>query len=221
MARKFSEVRIGAYVIATICLILIFLAFTTPNWLSSDRRAYGAEFVKLGLWETCFRSYASGFDLNKSKYYVGCRWILADEYQKLRKELEPPFFVAVQVFFTFGFVATVTGSILILVLHLCLDRRKDKLVISVIALLMLIAALCCTLSVIIFGAMGNREGWMPDPLHNYLSWSFGLGVVGAFFLYVAAILFYSEWRLLKKREKREDYERPYVFTQTGVKDANC
>lgn len=220
MARKFSEIRIAAYIVAAICLVLIFLAFTTPNWLASDRRVYGALLVKLGLWETCFRSLVSADDHKQVKYYAGCRWILANEYQTLRKELEPPFFITVQVFFTFGFFATVIGCALILVLHLCLDKKKTGLITGLISILMLFSAVCCTFSVVIFGAMGNREGWMPDPDHNFLSWSFGLGVVGAFFEYVAAVLFFAEWRLVKKRE-RQYANQQFILGQTHIKEEDC
>lgn len=89
MARfKASRVRLFANGFAAFCFAVIFLSFVTPYWLTSDRRYYGAVFVRLGLWETCFRSFHDPDDLAMRKYYAGCRWILTDEYQKLRSFIE-------------------------------------------------------------------------------------------------------------------------------------
>ena len=89
MARfKASRVRLFANGFAAFCFIMTFLSFVTPYWLISDRRYYGAVFVRLGLWETCFRSFHDPDDLAMRKYYAGCRWILTDEYQKLRSFIE-------------------------------------------------------------------------------------------------------------------------------------
>lgn len=57
---------------------------------------------------------------------------------------------------------------------------------------------------ITFGARGDGRDWMPAPEHNYLSWSFGLGVVGTFMAWVAAILFWIEANRVRRREEKED-----------------
>lgn len=46
---------------------------------------------------------------------------------------------------------------------------------------------------------------MPDPEHNYLSWSFGLAVVGCFCHWIAAVLFMVEARLLDKRKDKHNH----------------
>lgn len=57
---------------------------------------------------------------------------------------------------------------------------------------------------------------MPDPEHNFLSWSFALAVVGCFFQWIAAILFWVESRILYKREiKRE--QQSFNMEPTGIK----
>lgn len=86
---RMSDARLVAIVAIAITAISSCLAFFSPNWLASERRFYGAVFVKLGLWETCFRSFVSPFDLEMVKYYAGCRWIFADEYQNIRHLLMP------------------------------------------------------------------------------------------------------------------------------------
>lgn len=85
---KATSLRIAANGFAAFCFAAIFIAFVTPYWLNSDRRYYGAVFLRLGLWETCFRSFHDPTDLAQRKYYAGCRWILTDEYQKLRGFIE-------------------------------------------------------------------------------------------------------------------------------------
>ena len=43
---------------------------------------------------------------------------------------------------------------------------------------LMVAAVCGTVSLIIFGAQGDGRDFMPDWEQNYLSWSFGLAFVG-------------------------------------------
>jgi hypothetical protein len=62
------------------------------------------------------------------------------------------------------------------------------------------AAFSGTIAVITFGALGDSRDWMPDFEHNYLSWSFGLGVVGTFGLYVSSMLFYIEAKVQAKKQ---------------------
>ena len=86
---RMSDARLVAIVVIVITAISSFIAFFSPNWLASERRFYGAVFVKLGLWETCFRSLVAPEDYEMLKYYAGCRWIFADEYQNIRHFLMP------------------------------------------------------------------------------------------------------------------------------------
>ena len=75
-----SDARLSALAALALAFISTLLAFSTPYWLASDRRHYGAEFDKLGLWETCFRSIKNPFDTQNFKYYSGCRWVFSYEY---------------------------------------------------------------------------------------------------------------------------------------------
>lgn len=87
--RRMSDSRIVALAATTICALSTFIAFFTPNWLASEKRLYGAKFVRLGLWATCFRSFVSPEDYEMVKYYAGCRWIFAEEYQNIKHILMP------------------------------------------------------------------------------------------------------------------------------------
>ncbi len=62
-------------------------------------------------------------------------------------------------------------------------------------------AFCGTIAVITFGALGDSRDWMPDFEHNFLSWSFGLAVVGTFGLYLSATLFFIEAKVQAKKQR--------------------
>lgn len=77
------------------------------------------------------------------------------------------------------------------------------------------AAVCNTIAVIVFGARGDGRDWMPDPDHNFLSWSFALGVIGAFCTYVAAVLFaVDSRRMARKLDEQEQQQQAYGMNPT-------
>lgn len=198
--------RITAYFFAYFGFVCNFLAFSTPYWLKSDFRAYSAEFLRTGLWETCFRSHASPEDLELRKFYVGCRWILTYEYNTLRDTIELPFFITTQVFYTFAFTAHLVAAIGLLSIYVCFDSKYELRLIRWSTALLSFASFCSIISVIVFGALANEEGWMPDPMHNYLSWSFASAVIGGFCELVAAILLQVDSRhVLLRNEKRNQH----------------
>lgn len=84
-----SEIRIAIFIILTAALVLTGIAFFSSNWLEAERRYYGSKFKKLGLWRMCFNSYSAPDDFQLKKFYVGCRWVFADEYKPIRKFLLP------------------------------------------------------------------------------------------------------------------------------------
>lgn len=84
-----SQLKLTVYLILAVALVLIGLAFFTNNWLEVERRFYGSKFRKLGLWRMCFNSFSAPDDFQFKKFYVGCRWIFADEYRPIRRFLLP------------------------------------------------------------------------------------------------------------------------------------
>ena len=67
---------------------------------------------------------------------------------------------------------------------------------------------CGTIALIIFGAQGDGRDFMPDWEQNYLSWSFGLAFVGVVFMYIVAVLFIVEARIMQRKEiARESQEK--------------
>lgn len=99
---RMSDSRIVALAATAICALSTFIAFFTPNWLASEKRLYGAKFVRLGLWATCFRSFVSPEDYEMVKYYAGCRWIFAEEYQNIKHILMPGIFFSSTSSFDFN-----------------------------------------------------------------------------------------------------------------------
>lgn len=90
---KFSAnityLRLTVFIILTVALVLSLIAFFSSNWLEVEKRYYGSKFRKLGLWRMCFNSFSAPDDLQFRKFYVGCRWIFADEYKPIRRYLLP------------------------------------------------------------------------------------------------------------------------------------
>ena len=201
-----SDARIALLATSSLVFVCGIIAFITPNWLASDRRLYGAEFVKLGLWETCFRSIRAPDDLEFRKHWVGCRWLWREEYQELRGYLLPSFFVATQVLYTIGFLLSLVSSIGLLALQICFITDREVFALKIHGFIMFVSALLCTIAVVTFGIRGDDRDWMPDPEHNFLSWSFGLAVVGSLFAWIASLLFWIESRILHNREEKREQQ---------------
>ncbi|XP_064480983.1 uncharacterized protein LOC135394253 isoform X2 [Ornithodoros turicata] len=210
--RELSLGRKCGHAVTALSLVLVFIAFTTPYWLASDPRVYSAQFLRSGLWEMCFRSYTNPEDLEMRKFYVGCRWILTYEYNTLRDSIEVPFFVAVQVFFTIGFTLLLLACVLLLAMHICLPASRAFTLLKVIIAVLFASAVSGTIAVIIFGARGDGRDWMPDPDHNYLSWSFALGVIGTFCTYVAAVLFWVDCRHIARKMDQQQGQQQQVYS---------
>ena len=67
---------------------------------------------------------------------------------------------------------------------------------------------------IVFGIFGDDRDWMPDPEHNFLSWSFALAVVGCFCHWISSLLFLVEARILQKRELKRQ-QPSYALESRG------
>jgi len=197
--------------LGVVMVVFITMSFTTPYWLEGDPRFYGTQFEKLGLWVHCFRSLPDYKDLSNQRFYAGCRWIFnpfTDGYAELREYIVPPFFVATQFFFTLCFVGMLISVALVLMYLLCIDDYYRVKVLRWIGFDLIISAICGTVALVIFGALGDGRDFMPDWEQNYLSWSWGLGFVGVFFMYVVAILFIVEARIIQRKEIARETQYP-------------
>lgn len=84
-----TQLRLTLFIVLGVALVLTGIAFFSTNWLEVEQRYYGSKFKKLGLWRMCFNSFSAPDDFQFRKFYVGCRWIFADEYKPIRKFLLP------------------------------------------------------------------------------------------------------------------------------------
>lgn len=208
-------------------IIVVIVSFSTPSWLEADGKNPHQNFHKIGLWEICYnREYSDYNDYHyqssRNRYEYGlsaCKWIFDEDYYYFRDFILQPFFVAVQVFFTLGLVALLIAGIMTIILLACMRSGKQGMAIGV-GVVVLFAAICCTLAVIIFGALGDGRDWMPYPEHNYLSWSFGLGILGAILAYITAILFFVDSFMVRKKNKHSTQRQSYRMEQTEVKNVN-
>lgn len=189
---------------ALVALVFITISFCTPYWLVSDGLNPGIrKFRRLGLWEVCFDNFLD--DHYRYDYeFRGCRWIFHRELRILRPLLEPPFFIATQTMFTLGFTLLLLGSLSLLAVHLCAPPDFELRMTQGTAALLLASAVFNSIAVIVFGALGDGRDWMPDPDHNYLSWSFVLGVIGTLVEYFAGVLLMVDGKHIKKDIEGDD-----------------
>jgi len=205
-------------VFLAISSLSVILAFSTPHWLDSypTLRLQNPKFTNLGLWQACFNGFFDKGHQYEVKFY-GCKHVLLEEYDIIRLELIKPFFVATQFFFTLCFIGMLIAIALTLMYLLCIDEYYRVKVLRWIGADLMIAAVCGTISLIIFGAQGDGRDFMPDWEQNYLSWSFGLAFVGVAMQYVTSVLFLVEARIQQRKEiARENVEKQQYPMERNV-----
>ncbi|XP_073972440.1 claudin [Rhodnius prolixus] len=196
--------------IAGISFLLIFIAFATPNWLETDNKLHNPKFQRIGLWWVCFSNFQDPHYWYDTKFQ-NCWWIFEEEYYIIFDFLLPGFFVAVQFFFTVCFVFHLI-AIPSTLLYLACSRENYRFVHLLIVLgsVLILAGICGTIAVYIFGAYGDGRDWMPNWEHNHIGWSYALAVIGVIGSYTAGILFLIEARRHKiKRKKAEKMHAAY------------
>lgn len=203
----------GKWALAIFIAAVIFttVAFVTPNWVEGDPRFYGTKMERVGLWVHCFRSLPDYNDLRHQRFFAGCRWIFnpfTEGYEEIRNYLAPPFFVATQFFYTLSFINILIAIILVVMYMLCIQDNYRVVALRWIGIDLAVAGVLAVLALIIFGALGDDEDFMPDHEQNYLSWSFGLAFVGAFLDFLSAILFVIESRIVRRKEIARDIQYP-------------
>jgi len=205
MPKKRSTAAKIALPLFFVTVVCISVAFSTTHWLENWNKYYGDKFDKLGLWVHCFRSLPDPHDQFHTRYFTGCRWVFnpfTAGYAEMRDFLTPPFFIAVQLFFTLCFMLMLVGIAGTLMYVLCFTFHEHQVkLLRALAWDLTLAGFCGTIAVITFGALGDSRDWMPDFEHNFLSWSFGLAVVGTFGLYLCATLFYIEAKVQAKKQR--------------------
>ncbi|CAG0915739.1 unnamed protein product [Notodromas monacha] len=211
-------VAYGALLTALVCWSI---AFFTPFWLESDFRMYGSQFKRLGLWVNCFNSLPDPNDFERHIFFVGCRWVFdpfTAGYPEIRGYLLSAFFVATQIFASFAFTLILVAFVLMGKLILCWSIKSEVRTLKLISYVLLASAFFGFLAITIFGAKGNSDpDWMPNPQHNYFSWSYGLAVVATFAEIVAAVLFAADAHVRGKKIRR----MPSYQVENGREEATA
>ncbi|XP_018320526.1 uncharacterized protein LOC108733733 [Agrilus planipennis] len=195
-----------AVVVTLIGFLCILIAFCTPYWLVNDGKISNPQFLRIGLWEVCFQKFEDIRHFYDYRF-TGCWWVFEEEYYIIDDFLLPGFFIATQFFFTLCMTLLLIAAFLTWMYIFC-SRHHDKYLILLysIGTDLIIAGICGTIAVIIFGANGDRRDWMPNWEHNDLSWSFALAVVGSLLLLPAGSLFLVEGRRARFRKLRNEDE---------------
>ncbi|XP_023223004.1 uncharacterized protein LOC111624409 [Centruroides sculpturatus] len=202
---RFDAITMSGCALVFLSAVVVIIAFATPYWLVSDGQLPVEHFEKLGLWEACFKSFSDP-NFRFDKEYRGCMWILDEDYTVIYDILEKPFFIAVQVLYTLGFIAVLGECLGFLGYIFCVPSEKAVTALVLLSVLAFSAGILHTIAVIVFGALGDGRDWMPDPDNNYLSWSFGLAAIGAILQLIAAVLFLLESVITRRRLAKEQQQ---------------
>jgi len=182
------------------------LALSTPHWLESFEESRSS-FDRLGLWTACFHNFAYDMDY-MGKTYDGCHWIYSYEYKPVFDWLNPGWLILVQVFMVLALILDVTlVAIMVLQTFFARFHVKDKAV-SVLfnSIQMFTSATLIGISVSLFGVQARTSRqWLPRPDQNYLSWSFGLAVVGGFFAVFSSMCLFTDSQ--RRRFEAQDKQK--------------
>ncbi|KAJ3632861.1 hypothetical protein MTP99_009844 [Tenebrio molitor] len=201
-----TKTGICAVILSVTSFFFILTAFCSGYWLVNDGQIPDPKFLRIGLWEVCFRNFED-FRHHYDNKFTGCWWVFEEEYYIIHDFLLPGFFIATQFFFTLCMTLVLVAVALTWLYCFC-SRDHDKYIILLMsnALNHWIAGLCGLIAVITFGANGDRRDWMPYWQHNDLGWSFAFAVIGSLLLWPAGALFLAEGR--RVRYKSLDRSRP-------------
>ncbi|KAL3892219.1 hypothetical protein ACJMK2_004449 [Sinanodonta woodiana] len=189
-----------------LCTLFTVIGFSSPNWLESYSESQST-FVRLGLWEACFRNYRNDRD-QLAKTYDGCWWIFSYEYRPIWQWLSPRWFLAVQIIMTLVLILTLVTTLMTLLFMIgcCPDRRAATTQLTN-SLLMFGLGLLIAISVIIFGVQSDTDRqWLTRPDQNFLSWSFGLVVLAGFFAIFAGMCLLVDSLRLKAQARKQNKE---------------
>merc|ERR1712183_506662 len=106
--------------------------------------------------------------------------------------------------YTLSFITMLIAAIFVCMYLLCVDEYYRVNVLRWTGIDLIVGGVFGTIALIIFGSMGDGRDFMPDWEHNYLSWSFGLAFVGVVMMYVTAVLFLVEARIMQRKELARD-----------------
>lgn len=214
------------FVLNLVSLCLQIIAFVSPYWFQSWPRVH-SPFKKIGLWEACFAGLILHRDPTEKAYH-GCWWVLAPEYWQIQQWLMPWWFIITQVTCTVCLLIQILNVVIGLVVWCktmpnytsSVKSRPPIGLIQATTVLTIVEAIAMGLVVILFGCSVYIDRvWMPRHDLNYLSWSYGLEVIGAFLLIFASMAL-GAYNKIVRQELREppSLTAPMVH-MGGVKDS--
>ncbi|UYV80228.1 pck [Cordylochernes scorpioides] len=180
--------------------LLVIIAFASPYWLESYSNTH-SEFVRLGLWEACFRDYRHP-PYQYDEKFNGCHWYYSYKFQNIRDWLQPGWFMFVQAMMTLAVILLLLSLALISLVLMRYWIKYEVYILAGISALELIITGMIFLAVCVFGGMCFERSWLQYPMFNHLSWSFAFAVM-AFILHGSASLcFLKEIFKAKERVRR-------------------
>ncbi|KAK2725652.1 uncharacterized protein LOC136032101 isoform X2 [Artemia franciscana] len=187
----------SAVLLLIVSSAFIIVAFSTDNWLANDgtRKSH---FLKIGLWNACFDDFKD-IRHHYDRSFTGCRHVLDEEYHFIDDFLRPPFFIAVQTFFTFCFICMLIALGGTAAYVLCFTYDYQVFILQALGWVTLTGGACGFIAVVVFGALGDSRDWMPNYEHNFLSWSFALAVVGTYGMIMTSVLFFVEAKIQRRK----------------------
>lgn len=193
-----SGLLLGAGLVAYLATVLLLISFASPYWLESYQEA-NAEFVRLGLWDVCFRNYRHP-SYQYDETFNGCHWIHSYTYQNIRDWLLPSWLMFVQSMMTLALMFALCALVLVSLVLMRYLLRYEIILLLAAFVLEAITAVPVFLSVSVFGGLCFERSWLQYPIYNHLSWAYALAVVAFFFHTFAALMLLGE--TFKARERR-------------------
>ncbi|XP_022237131.1 uncharacterized protein LOC106477097 isoform X1 [Limulus polyphemus] len=197
---KTSGALLTGSILAFVAGVLLLISFSSPYWLVSYPETY-SEFVRLGLWDVCFRNYRHP-PYQYDEKFDGCHWIFSYKYQNIRDWLQPGWLIFVEAMMSIALWFSLMALLVISIVLMRFVMKLEVFLLAVCTVLLGITALPVFLSVAVFGGKCFDRSWLLYPIFNHLSWAYGLAVI-SFFLHVfAAACLFSEISKAKERRRR-------------------
>ncbi|XP_052249536.1 uncharacterized protein LOC127857169 isoform X2 [Dreissena polymorpha] len=204
-----SALNFCGVIFGVLATIVHVIGLSSPYWLESFEAAR-SRFVRLGLWTACFDEFTYDRD-QLGMTYDGCGWIYSYDYKPMMGWLVPAWLLTVQVMMTSALIVLCLVSLALLggQCHMCASKhdilnQAMKAGAMWISCKTFLVALISA-SVTLFGIKYDKDRqWFPRPDQIFLSWSFGLVVVGGFFaVFSAMCLTFDVLRLSDEAEKKQ------------------
>lgn len=183
------------------------VGFATPYWVDVNKK-YAYSYTRLnlqsaGLWRICMRSYVH--PRFPELRFQGCEWVFSRVFKHLRDVLMPEWYVAIQLFMTFGMI--IMNLLLPLIIVLWISRCRDKRfalerLVRTVAILMLLAVAFNVIALAIYIVKWKDANWVDHPQLHKLSWSFMLSAAGTFLIFCGEICMLFMLSSVRKHRKK-------------------